>query len=39
MEADILLADAKSEYEDLFGTDIWNQSVGDVKFDISKYQQ
>ena len=33
MEADILLADAKSEYEDLFGTDIWNQSVGDVKFD------
>ena len=22
-----------SEYEDLFGTDIWNQSVGDVKFD------
>ena len=33
MEADILLSDAKSEYEDLFGTDIWNQSVGDVKFD------
>lgn len=33
MEAKILLSDAKTEYEELFGSDIWQQSVGDVGFD------
>ena len=32
-EADILLSDARKEYEKLFGTDIWSQSIGDVTFD------
>lgn len=32
-EADILLSDARKEYEKLFGTDIWGQSIGDVTFD------
>ena len=33
MEAKILLSDAKTEYEALFGSDIWQQSIGDVSFD------
>lgn len=32
MEAKILLADYRTEYEKVFGGDIWNQSVGDVSF-------
>ncbi len=32
MEAKILLADYKAEYEKVFGEDIWNQKVGDVSF-------
>lgn len=32
-EADILLSDAKKEYEKLFGTDIWSEKIGDVTFD------
>ncbi len=32
-ETDILLSDARQEYENIFGTDVWNQSIGDVTFD------
>ena len=32
-EADILLSDARREYEKLFGADIWNEKIGDVTFD------
>lgn len=32
MEAKILLADYRTEYEKIFGGDIWSQSVGDVSF-------
>jgi foldase protein PrsA len=31
-EADILLSDARREYENIFGEDVWNQSIGDVTF-------
>lgn len=33
MEADILLADAKAEYENVFGTDVWSQTMDSVNFD------
>lgn len=32
MEARVLLADYRAEYEKVFGEDIWNQKVGDVSF-------
>lgn len=32
MEANLLLADAKKEYEKLFGSSIWNQNIEDVTF-------
>ena len=33
-EADILMSDAKSEYEDVFGSDIWSQLHKLVSFDF-----
>ncbi len=33
MEADILLSDAKTQYENVFGTDVWNQTMDGVNFD------
>lgn len=33
MDAQILLADARSEYENLFGSGIWSQTVDGVNFD------
>ncbi len=32
MEANLLLSDAKKEYEKLFGNGIWNQNIEDVTF-------
>ena len=32
-EADILMSDAKSEYEDVFGSDIWSQTIDGVTFE------
>jgi foldase protein PrsA len=33
MQADILLSDAKKQYESIFGSDVWNQEIDGVKFD------
>lgn len=33
MQADILLADAKKEYQNVFGDDVWNQTMDGVNFD------
>lgn len=32
MEANLLLSDAKKEYEKLFGSSIWNQNIEDITF-------
>ncbi len=32
-QADILMSDAKSEYEDVFGSDIWGQTIDGVSFE------
>ena len=38
-QADILMSDARKEYEDVFGSDIWNQNIDGVSFeDYAKEQ-
>lgn len=32
-EVNVLLADAKMEYEEMFGDDIWNEAMGDITFE------
>ena len=32
-QADILMSDARKEYEDVFGSDIWNQNIDGVSFE------
>lgn len=33
MQADILISDMKTEYEDLFGDDVWNKTFDGISFD------
>ena len=33
MEADILLSDARAEYENVFGSDVWSQTIDGVSFE------
>jgi len=32
-EAKILISDSKKEYEEMFGSDIWNEKIGDATFE------
>lgn len=32
-EADILMSDVKKEYEEMFGSDIWKEKIGDADFE------
>ena len=33
VEADVLISDAKNQYEDFFGEDVWNQNIDDISFE------
>ena len=32
-EADILMSDVKKEYEEMFGSNIWREKIGDADFE------
>ena len=32
-EAEILMSDLKKQYEEMFGSDIWKESIGDADFE------
>jgi len=39
VEADVLISDAKNQYEDFFGEDVWNQNIDNISFeDYAKNQ-